>query len=61
GKVHIKSSHKTDTLVGFALGLKTQIKLLSLSLTYSQPMNGVGGVDQNRQKPIYYFTGSLSF
>ncbi|MGC6358462.1 ShlB/FhaC/HecB family hemolysin secretion/activation protein [Bisgaard Taxon 45] len=61
GKVHIKSSHKTDTLVGFALGLKTQIKLLSLSLTYSQPMNGVGGVDQHRQKPIYYFTGSLSF
>ncbi|WP_130538637.1 ShlB/FhaC/HecB family hemolysin secretion/activation protein, partial [Pasteurella multocida] len=61
GKVHIKSKHKTTTLVGFALGLKTQIKLFSLSLTYAQPMNGVSGVTQHRQKPIYYFSGSLSF
>ncbi|MDY0648487.1 hypothetical protein NMW14_01325, partial [Pasteurella multocida] len=33
----------------------------SLSLTYAQPMNGVSGVTQHRQKPIYYFSGSLSF
>lgn len=61
GRVHVKQSHKTDTLSGFALGVKAQVKLLALSLTYAKPLNGVGNVGPSHKKPVYYFSASVSF
>lgn len=61
GKVHLKQTHKVDTLAGIALGVKAQMKLLSLSMTYAKPLNGVGNVENRHKKPAYYFSGSISF
>ncbi|MDO5054478.1 MAG: ShlB/FhaC/HecB family hemolysin secretion/activation protein [Pasteurella oralis] len=61
GKVHVKQTHKTDTLAGVALGVKAQMSLLSLSFTYAKPINGVGHVEVRHKKPAYYFSGSVSF
>lgn len=61
GKVHTKQTHKTDTLAGFAFGVKAQVNALALSLTYAKPINGVRGVDIRNKKSVYYFSGSISF
>lgn len=61
GQVHVKQSHKTDTLSGFAFGVKAQVKLLALSMTYAKPINGVGNAGQSHKKPVYYFSASVSF
>ncbi|WP_101775381.1 ShlB/FhaC/HecB family hemolysin secretion/activation protein [Pasteurella oralis] len=61
GKVHLKQTHKMDTLAGTALGVKAQVNRLALSLTYAKPLNHVRNVDARNSKPVYYFSGSVSF
>lgn len=61
GKIHLKQTHQTETLAGVAFGVKAQASALSLSFTYGQPINGVGTVKNSAKKPVYYFSGSLSF
>ncbi|MDP9500618.1 ShlB/FhaC/HecB family hemolysin secretion/activation protein [Bisgaard Taxon 45] len=61
GKVHVKQSHQTDTLAGFALGLKGQVRLFNFSFTYAQPLNTVKKVKPQNKKPVYYVNGSISF
>lgn len=60
GQVYVRKTHKSDTLAGIALGVKAQVKSLSLSFTYGQPLKGANDVENNRQ-PVYYFNGSISF
>ncbi|HHT7854972.1 TPA: ShlB/FhaC/HecB family hemolysin secretion/activation protein, partial [Pasteurella multocida] len=61
GKVHVKQSHQTDTLAGFALGVKGQVRLFNFSFTYAQPLNTVRKVKPQDKKPVYYVSGSVSF
>ncbi|MGC6406787.1 ShlB/FhaC/HecB family hemolysin secretion/activation protein [Bisgaard Taxon 45] len=61
GKVHVKQSHQTDTLAGFALGVKGQVRLFNFSFTYAQPLNTVKKVKPQNKKPVYYVSGSISF
>ncbi|NNI36743.1 transporter [Pasteurella multocida] len=61
GKVHVKQSHQTDTLAGFVLGVKGQVRLFNFSFTYAQPLNTVRKVKPQDKKPVYYVSGSVSF
>lgn len=60
GRVYQKSPHLNKSLSGVALGMKAQIKNLSLSFTYAQPINTLA-TQVKPKSPVYYVNGTMTF
>lgn len=58
GEVYQKVDNSKEVISGFAIGAKSTIGGLSLSLTYARPLHTISN---QSKKPVIYVNGSISF
>ncbi|TCP91244.1 hemolysin activation/secretion protein [Cricetibacter osteomyelitidis] len=60
GRTFRRIENRHESIAGFAIGARTQIKQLALSFTYAKPLKNISD-NKTGNAGVYYMNGSVSF